>query len=93
MPNHRSRPSITTVAPTHTADRSPYGTPGPRRRPATGQAAMAMKPLAAQNVCGSEPPAPLCSGFTATAMVATPTAIRIRRPPRAAGLSASPLTT
>jgi hypothetical protein len=81
------------VAPAETAGRSPAGTLGPRPRPATGQAAMAMKPTAAQNVCGSEPPLPARSGFAATSMVAAPTAIRIRRPARAAGRSDSAVTT
>ena len=84
---------MTAVALIATAGRSPYGTPGPRTRPAAGQKAMAMKPVAAKSVCGSEPPCPLCSGFAATPMVATPTAIRITRPGNAAGLSASPVMT
>ena len=82
---------MTAVALIATAGRSPYGTPGPRTRPAAGQKAMAMKPVAAKSVCGSEPP--LCSGFAATPMVATPTAIRITRPAKAAGLSASAVMT
>ena len=82
---------MTAVALIATAGRSPYGTPGPRTRPATGQKAMTTKPVTAKSVCGSEPP--LCSGFAATPMVATPTAIRITRPGNAAGLSASPVMT
>jgi hypothetical protein len=81
---------MTAVALTATAGRSPYGTPVPRTRPATGQKAMTTKPVTAKSVCGSEPPCPLCSGFAATPMVATPTAIKITRPGNAAGLSASP---
>ncbi len=89
---------MTAVAPSATAGRSPYGTRAPRMlvlriRPAAGHAAMAMKPAAAQDVCGSEPPAPARSGFAATLMVATPTVIRITRPARAAGRSASAVTT
>ena len=84
---------MTAVTPNATAGRSPYGTRAPLIRPAAGHAAMAMKPTDAQNVCGSEPPAPARSGFAATRTVATPTAIRITRPARAAGRSASPVAT
>jgi hypothetical protein len=84
---------MTAVALAATAGRSPYGTWGPRMRPAAGHAAMTTKPIAAKSVCCSEPPCPARSGFAATAMVATPTAIRIRRPANAAGLSASPVMT
>ncbi len=84
---------MTAVALTATAGRSAYGTRGPGTRPATGQPAMATKPVAAKNTCGSEPPCPARSGLAATSMVATPTAIRIARPASAAGLSASPVMT
>jgi hypothetical protein len=89
---------MTAVALTATAGRSPYGTlrpgtDGRGTRPATGQAAMATKPVAAKSTCGGEPPCPACSGLAATPMVAAPTAIRITRPASAADLSASPVMT
>ena len=92
-PNHTSRPSSTPAALAETAGRSPAGTKGPRFRAASGQAARAIKPTAAQKVCGSEPPPPAGSGFAATSTVATPPAIKMSRPAKAAGLSASPVRT
>ena len=74
--------------------RSPTGAKGPRFRAASGQAVRAIiKPIAAQKVCGSEPPPPAGSGFAATSTVATPPVIRMSRPAKAAGLSASPVRT
>ena len=74
-----TRPASTTAARAETSGLSPYGTEVPLLRPPSGQAASAMKPTVAQNVCGSEPPPVAGSGFAATTMVATPPAARMSR--------------
>ena len=71
----------------------PGGGAGPRRRAASGHTDRAMKPTAAQTVCGTEPPPPAGSGFAATSTVAAPPVIRMSRPAGEAGLSASPVRT
>ena len=74
-----------------TPGRSPAGTKGPRFRAASGQAARATKPTAAQSVCGSDPPSPAGSGNAATSTVATPPVTRMSRPtPPAAAPAPSP---
>src|SRR5207245_2155362 len=64
-PNHTSRQTNVPAAAAQTAGRSPNGTVGPRLQLPAGQLVRAMKPIAAQKACISEPP-PAGSGLAAT---------------------------
>jgi hypothetical protein len=97
--NQANSASVTMLAPVPVRSRSAHGTwPGSaggrgRRVAASGQIVSVTNPTAAKNKCRQELPAPRVSGFSPTSTPAKPPAIRMVRPGRAAGRTASPVIT
>jgi hypothetical protein len=99
--NQANSASVTMLAPVPVRSRSAHGTwpgsPGGRGRgrrvAASGQIVRVTNPTAAKNKCRQELPAPRVSGFSPTSTPARPPAIRMTRPGRAAGRTASPVIT